>query len=191
MPLVRNASFLIVKTVVSGKNSVMSTNHCTRTYFWDFALVHFTFGSCSSPSDTFHFTYHPFNVPACAQYTMSNAWYFTVSRQVHRKPLTQINIYVYIYIVHHLQGQWHSYMNFGSSVLLPVSSIFSSYMPPLCPFLCITYSPPVSGPPHCPSPIVRPSENYQPSGFGRPMSSSGFPTQRPIIKEQSTVKQST
>ena len=32
--LVRNASFLIVKTVVSGKNSVMSKNHCARTYFW-------------------------------------------------------------------------------------------------------------------------------------------------------------
>ena len=28
-------------------------------------------------------------------------------------------------------------------------------------------------------PIVRPSESYQPSGFGRPMSSSVFPTQRP------------
>ena len=32
--LVRNASFLIVKTVVSGKKSVMSTNHCVRTYCW-------------------------------------------------------------------------------------------------------------------------------------------------------------
>ena len=32
--LVRNASFLIVKTVVSGKKSMMSKNHCARTYFW-------------------------------------------------------------------------------------------------------------------------------------------------------------
>ena len=31
MSLVRIASFLIVKTVVSGKKSVMSTNHCART----------------------------------------------------------------------------------------------------------------------------------------------------------------
>ena len=29
-----NASFLIVKTVVSGKKSVMSTTHCVRTSFW-------------------------------------------------------------------------------------------------------------------------------------------------------------
>ena len=42
--------------------------------------------------------------------------------------------------------------------------------------------PPVSGPPHRPSPIVRPPESYQPSGSGRPMSSSGFPTQRPICR---------
>ena len=32
--LPRNASFIIVKTVVLGKISVMSTNHCERTYFW-------------------------------------------------------------------------------------------------------------------------------------------------------------
>ena len=32
--LVRNARFLIVKTVVSGKKSVMSTNHFARTDFW-------------------------------------------------------------------------------------------------------------------------------------------------------------
>ena len=32
--LPRNASFLILKTVVSGKKSVMSKNHCARTYFW-------------------------------------------------------------------------------------------------------------------------------------------------------------
>ena len=32
--LVRSASFLIVKKVVSGKKSVMSTNHCARTSFW-------------------------------------------------------------------------------------------------------------------------------------------------------------
>ena len=56
--------------------------------------------------------------------------------------------------------------------ILPVSSLFSSYIPPLRPFLCIQTTPPVSGPPHSPSPTVRPSECCQPSGFGRPMSSS-------------------
>ena len=32
--LVRNASFLIVKTVVTGKKLVVSTNHCARTSCW-------------------------------------------------------------------------------------------------------------------------------------------------------------
>ena len=32
--LVRNASFLIVKRAVSGNKSVISTNHCERTYCW-------------------------------------------------------------------------------------------------------------------------------------------------------------
>ena len=32
--LVCNGSFLIVKTVVSGKKLVMSKNHCARTYCW-------------------------------------------------------------------------------------------------------------------------------------------------------------
>ena len=32
----------------------MSTNHCARTYFW-WVHVHLTFGSCTYPTDTFHF----------------------------------------------------------------------------------------------------------------------------------------
>ena len=43
--------------------------------------------------------------------------------------------------------------------IFPVSSLFSSLMPPLRPFLCI--NPTLSS--IC-SPIVRPSESYQPSG---------------------------
>ena len=42
--------------------------------------------------------------------------------------------------------------------------------------------PPVSDPPHRPSPIVRPPASYQPSGSVRPMSSYGSPTQRPICR---------
>ena len=34
--LVLNTSFLIINTVVSGKKSVMSTNHCSRTACWCF-----------------------------------------------------------------------------------------------------------------------------------------------------------
>ena len=66
--------------------------------------------------------------------------------------------------------------------ILPVSSIFSSYLPPLCPFLSIQPTPSSVYSPHCPSPIVRPSESYQPSGFGRPMSSPGFLPERPICR---------
>ena len=45
-----------------------------------------------------------------------------------------------------------------------------------------TRPPPVSGPPHRPSPIVCLPESHQPSGSGRPISSSGSPTQRPICR---------
>ena len=35
--------------------------------FGEFSLVHLIFGSCTSPTDTFSFTYHPFNGPGmCA-----------------------------------------------------------------------------------------------------------------------------
>ena len=35
--------------------------------FYEFTLVHLTFGSCTSSTDTFPFTYHPFNGPGmCA-----------------------------------------------------------------------------------------------------------------------------
>ena len=65
--LVCNARFLIVKKVVSGKKSVMSTNHCAEHLVGEFALVHLTFGSCTSPTNSVHFTYHPFNAPAYAR----------------------------------------------------------------------------------------------------------------------------
>ena len=57
-------------------------------------------------------------------------------------------------------------------------SIFFLYAPSPPVSVYSAESPPVSGPPHRPPPIVRLSESYQPSGFGRPMSSSGF---RPIV----------
>ena len=68
-----------------------------------------------------------------------------------------------------------------SNILL-VSSLFSSYLPPLRPFLSIQPTPSSVYSPHLPSPIVRPSESYQPSGFGRPMSSYVFLPQRPICR---------
>ena len=47
---------------------------------------------------------------------------------------------------------------------------------------CIQPPPSSFWSPHRPSPIVRPTESYQPSGSGRPMSSPSFPTQRPICR---------
>ena len=64
----------------------------------------------------------------------------------------------------------------------PSSSLFSPYLPPFLPFLSIQPTSSSVNSPHRPSPIVRPSESYQPSGFGRPMSSSIFLPQRPICR---------
>ena len=52
---------------MSGKNSVMSKITVQEHVFGDFALVYLTSGSCTSPTDTSPFTYHPFNGPVmCA-----------------------------------------------------------------------------------------------------------------------------
>ena len=40
--------------------------------------------------------------------TVSSAVYVTLSQKLTEKRKTPINIYVYIYIVHHLRGQYHS-----------------------------------------------------------------------------------
>ena len=39
----------------------------------DSSLVRFIFGSCTFPTDTFHFAYHTFNAPERARYKISNA----------------------------------------------------------------------------------------------------------------------
>ena len=49
--------------------------------------------------------------------------------------------------------------------ILSVSSLFLSYLPPLRPFLCIQPTPSSVWSPNRPSPIVRPSESYQPSRY--------------------------
>ena len=80
---------------------------------------------------------------------------------------------------------------FPPSEICPCALFFStSYPSPLRSSFSLLYvhkrvfsrRPPVSGPPHRPSPIVRLPESYQPSSSGRPMSSSGFLTQRPICR---------
>ena len=69
-----------------------------------------------------------------------------------------------------------------SRTSFPSSSLFSSYLPPLRPFLSIQPTSSSFDSPHCPSSIARPPESYQPSGLGRPMSSSVFLDQRPICR---------
>ena len=108
--LVPNTSFIIVKIVVSKKKSVMSKNTLQEYLAVEFALVHLTFGLCTSPTDTFPFTYHPFN--GCGMCAVDNfqRLRFGNSRspdKFTRKHKTQIIVYVYIYIAHHLRGQWH------------------------------------------------------------------------------------
>ena len=61
--------------------------------------------------------------------------------------------------------------------ILPVSSLFSSLMPPFRPFLCIQPTPSSV----C-SPIVRPSESYQPPGWRTTNVLSWFPVQHPICR---------
>ena len=66
--------------------------------------------------------------------------------------------------------------------ILPVSSLLSSFFLLSVHKRLFSRPPPVSGPPHRSSLIVRPPESYQPYGSGRPMSSPSFPTQRPICR---------
>ena len=102
-----NASFLIVKNSFSGKKSLMSTNHCERTYFW---WVHAFSPQLFFKLPNWHFSLHlpPLRRP---RYMRSRQFRtldicqspdkFTGKRK------TQIDIYVYIYIVHRIRGQWH------------------------------------------------------------------------------------
>ena len=112
---------------MSGKNSVMlrfsldttSTNHCARTYFGDFSFVYLTFGSCTYPTGTSSFTYHPFNVSTmCVLDYIQHLIFFNIqsSNKFKGKPKIvshysqeslkqQINIY--INIAHHPRGQRH------------------------------------------------------------------------------------
>ena len=88
MSLVRIASFLIVKTVVSGKKSVMSTNHCARTScLWVRACApHLWFVHLPN----WYFSLH------LPQFSTLEIWHspdkFTGKRR------TQIYVYVYIYM---------------------------------------------------------------------------------------------
>ena len=118
LSLVRNASFLIVKSsCVRGRSQwrqqitvqnifLVSLRLCISPLVC--APTQLTlFTSPTTPSTPRHMRGIQFRTLEILQSPDK----FTVKRK------TQINIYVYIYFVHHLQGKWHSYMNFDSSVL--------------------------------------------------------------------------
>ena len=82
MTLVCSASFLIVKHGCVKEELIdlpfFLQTQCQqitvqKNIFCEFALATLNFGPCTYPTDTFHFTYHPFNALACARYTISNA----------------------------------------------------------------------------------------------------------------------
>ena len=97
MSLVRNASFLIVKTVVSGKKSVMSTNHCERTpCLWVRAFApHCWFVHLPN----WHFSLHlpPLQCPViCAVDNFQRLRFDSLPTSSQESEKTQIYVYVYI-----------------------------------------------------------------------------------------------
>ena len=130
-PLPRKRIFLIVKhscvrealsDVVFFLQTQLQQLTVQEHLFGEFSLVHLTFGSCTSPTDTFTFTYHPFNFRAmCAVDDFERLRFgnsqshnkFTgkpkiVSHLTSSQESLKQKVNVYIYIAHHIQGQWHS-----------------------------------------------------------------------------------
>ena len=71
--------------MVTRKNSVMSTITVQEHLVGEFTRVHLTFGLCTSPTDTFHFTYQPFNATEYARYKITNDLYLAIPQQVQRR----------------------------------------------------------------------------------------------------------
>ena len=108
--LFHNTIILIVKTVVSGKNSMMSTNHCARSSCWWVCAFapHLWFVHLPNWYLSLHLP--PLQHPGMCMVDNFQRLRFGNSRSPDKftgKLKTEINIYVYIYIVHHILGQWH------------------------------------------------------------------------------------
>ena len=82
MSLVRNASFLIVKNSCVREELIdfpfflqtqLQQITVQEYIFGELALVQLTFGLCTSSTDTFYFTYHPFDSPGRYAVEISNA----------------------------------------------------------------------------------------------------------------------
>ena len=108
IPLVCNASFLIEKKVCQGKTQWCQQIIVQEHLVGEFALVHLTFGSFTSPTENFPFAYHPFDGPGMCAVDNFLRLIFGNSQSPDKftgKRKTQIVVYVYIYIVHHLWDQ--------------------------------------------------------------------------------------
>ena len=127
--------------------------------FSEFSIAHPTLGSCTSPTDTSPLTYHPFN--GCAVFAVE---YFQrlifgnsqLSDKFTGKPtifshpkssqeILKQQINEYIYIAHHLQGQWHSLIS-PQTAKTPL--LDSYYFPVTCPthirYSCLTTNHPLN-----------------------------------------------
>ena len=127
-PLPRNASFLIVNhscvreelsDVVFFLLTKLQQTTVQEYLFGEFTLAHLTFGFCTSPTDTFPLTYHPFNRRAMNTLDDFQRFIFgniqssenftgkpkSVSHPTSSQEILKQQINVYIYIVHHIRGK--------------------------------------------------------------------------------------
>ena len=88
--------------------------------FGDFALAPINFSLCASPTDTFSFTYHPIcEVNDFQRLIFGNSQSYgkftgkpkIVSHPTSSQESLKQQIKVYIYIAHHLRGQWHIHIS--------------------------------------------------------------------------------
>ena len=121
MSLVRNASFLIVKNSCVREELIdlpfflqtqLQQITVQEHLFGEFALAPLTFELCTSPTDTFTFTYHPFNL--LSMYAVDNLQrlIFVNGRSLDKFTGTRVkckSLFTFIFTLQdHLRGQWHS-----------------------------------------------------------------------------------
>ena len=89
------------------KKSEMSTNHCARTYFWWVCACAPQLWFMNLPN--WHFSLHltPHKLPVmCTVGNFQQLIFGSLLKSSEENCITQINIYVYVYIAQHLRSQW-------------------------------------------------------------------------------------
>ena len=104
--LVCNTSFLIVKKLVSRKKSMMSTNHCARTYYWwvRACAPHLWFVHLSN----WHFSIHlpPLQRPGMCAVDNFQRFILGILPESSQEREKQESMFTFPF--NHLWGQWHS-----------------------------------------------------------------------------------